>query len=146
MVEKDVNSKSDPFVVVYVRDKINSSHFNELGRTEVAKDNSYPTFAKQFKLDYYFEEEQILRFDVYDENKKGSNHLKDHDFIGTATITLGELMHEKKGTKYQKQEIRTIFVNNNSIFMQRSTKKWMVLKFWNTNWYQLYLRQPSFMH
>ena len=59
--------------------EINNTRFDEFGRTEVAKDNSYPTFAKQFKLDYYFEE-------VWDEDKKGSKRLKDHDFIGTATV------------------------------------------------------------
>eukprot|EP01083_Nonionella_stella_P054853 144768_1 len=89
---KDLNSTSDPFVVVYVRVK---NVFQELGRTEAMKDNPNPTFATQFKMDYYFEEQQVLRFDVYDEDKKGSQKLKDHDFIGSATMILGEIIHEK---------------------------------------------------
>eukprot|EP00484_Ammonia_sp_Unknown_P030953 CAMPEP_0197025690 /NCGR_PEP_ID=MMETSP1384-20130603/5939_1 /TAXON_ID=29189 /ORGANISM="Ammonia sp." /LENGTH=632 /DNA_ID=CAMNT_0042454251 /DNA_START=65 /DNA_END=1963 /DNA_ORIENTATION=+ len=93
LVTKDFNSKSDPFVVVYCRDS-KSNNWTEIGRTEVQKDNEYPEFAKQFKLDYFFEEEQLLRFDVFDEDKKGSQKLKDHDFIGSATVVLGELMHE----------------------------------------------------
>eukprot|EP01084_Bolivina_argentea_P024000 44804_1 len=92
LVQKDFNSKSDPFVVVYMR---KNGRFNELGRTECITDNENPSFATQFKMDYYFEEEQILRFDVFDEDKKGSKKLKDHDFIGSATMILGEIIHEK---------------------------------------------------
>ena len=92
LVQKDFNSKSDPFVVVYIRDR--KSNFVELGRTEVIKDNGFPNFATQFKLDYYFEEEQVLRFDVWDEDKVGSPKLKDHDFIGSCTMILGEIIHE----------------------------------------------------
>merc|ERR1712113_625120 len=67
LVQKDFNSESDPFVVIFIRDK--NGRFNEMGRTEVIKDNANPSFATQFKMHYYFEEEQILRFDVYDEDK-----------------------------------------------------------------------------
>jgi len=93
LVQKDFNSQSDPFVVLSIRDRRGS--FNEIGRTETIQDDPYPKFATQFKLDYYFEEEQVLRFDVYDEDKKGSPHLRDHDFIGSCTLILGELLHEK---------------------------------------------------
>eukprot|EP01084_Bolivina_argentea_P024001 44805_1 len=92
LVKKDFDSESDPFCVVYIR---KNNHFEEIGRTETVKDNEYPEFATQFKMDYYFEEEQILRFDVFDEDKKGSKKLKDHDFIGSATMILGEIIHEK---------------------------------------------------
>ena len=100
LIQKDFNSKSDPFCVAYIRNR--QGNFDELGRTEVLKDNEYPEFATQFKLDYYFEEEQVLRFDVYDEDKKGSQKLKDHDFIGSTTIILGELIHEKGQTLSKK--------------------------------------------
>eukprot|EP01083_Nonionella_stella_P029949 82269_1 len=93
LVQKDFNSKSDPFVVVYIRKK--NAKFEELGRTETIQDNADPVFATQFKLDYYFEEEQVLRLDVYDEDKKGSKKLKDHDFIGSTSMVLGEIIHEK---------------------------------------------------
>eukprot|EP01084_Bolivina_argentea_P033494 61941_1 len=93
IIKKDLNSKSDPFVVVYIKSN-KSGRFEELGRTEVIYDNHYPSFSKQFRLDYYFEEEQILRFDVYDEDKKGSHRLKDHDILGSCTMSLGEIVHE----------------------------------------------------
>ncbi len=66
----------------------------EIGRTEVIYDNHFPKFTKQFRLDYFFEEEQILRFDVFDEDKKGSNKLKDHDILGSCTMVIGEIVHE----------------------------------------------------
>lgn len=92
LIGKDRNSKSDPFIVVSL--KQNGKSFVEIGRTEVVQDNHFPSFAKQFKLDYYFEEEQILRFDVYDEDVRNSNKLKDHDFIGSCSMELGEIVHE----------------------------------------------------
>jgi len=93
LIKKDVNSKSDPFVVVYIKSSQNNQ-FQELGRTEVIYDNHYPKFSKQFRLDYFFEEEQVLRFDVYDEDKKGSQKLKDHDILGSCTMVVGEIVHE----------------------------------------------------
>lgn len=78
IIKKDFNSNSDPFVVVYLRSS-NNQVFREIGRTEVIYDNHFPKFSKQFRLDYYFEQDQTLRFDVFDEDKKGSSKLKDHD-------------------------------------------------------------------
>merc|ERR1719242_1904102 len=100
LVQKDLNSKSDPFVVVYIRGR--NGAFAEIGRTEAIKDNAFPVFATQFKMDYYFEEEQVIRLDVFDEDKKGSKKLKDHDFIGSATMVLGEIVHETGMTMSKK--------------------------------------------
>eukprot|EP01084_Bolivina_argentea_P057865 105680_1 len=93
LIKKDTQSKSDPFVVVYIKDS-KTKHWMEIGRTEVIYDNHFPKFTKQFRLDYFFEEEQILRFDVFDEDKKGSNKLKDHDILGSCTMVIGEIVHE----------------------------------------------------
>ena len=100
LVKKDANSKSDPFVVVYIKDS-KTKHWMELGRTEVIYDNHFPKFTKQFRLDYFFEEEQVLRFDVFDEDKKGSQKLKDHDILGSCTMVIGELVHEPGMTNLQ---------------------------------------------
>ena len=119
LAKKDTHSKSDPFVVVYIKDS-KTKHWMELGRTEVIYDNHFPkcmhndifnlylsfvcyrllfplsvnSVTKQFRLDYFFEEEQILRFDVFDEDKKGSSKLKDHDILGSCTMVVGEIVHE----------------------------------------------------
>ncbi|ETO31426.1 hypothetical protein RFI_05692 [Reticulomyxa filosa] len=91
LVSKDLLSKSDPFVVVYMKTQ-RTGRFEEVGRTETVKDSHYPKFAKEFLLDYFFEEEQELRFDVYDEDKSSKN-LKDHDFLGSCHMVVGELVH-----------------------------------------------------
>eukprot|EP01084_Bolivina_argentea_P057863 105676_1 len=93
IIKTDITSNSDPFVVVSLKSS-KQNQFFEIGRTEVIYDNHYPKFSKQFRLDYYFEEEQILRFDAYDEDKKGSKHLKDHDILGSCSMRLGEIIHE----------------------------------------------------
>ena len=59
--KKDVFSKSDPFVVVYLKE--NQGRFNEIGRSEVIYNNHFPKFSKSFKIEYKFEEEQYVRFD-----------------------------------------------------------------------------------
>jgi len=91
LVQKDFASKSDPFVVIYLK---SNDKFKEIGRTEVIYDNHDPNFSQQFRLDYYFEQQQILRFDVFDEDKKGSQKLSDHDVLGSCTMNLGEIVHE----------------------------------------------------
>eukprot|EP01083_Nonionella_stella_P083738 231606_1 len=94
IIQLDLLSKSDPFVVVYLKSSTKKS-FEEIGRTEVIHDNHFPEFTKPFVLDYYFEEEQMLRFDAYDEDKKGSQQLDDHQIIGSCTMPLGEIIHEQ---------------------------------------------------
>ncbi len=42
-----------------------SNFILQIGRTEVVKDNQNPHFVKAFEIEYYFEEVQRLRFDVY---------------------------------------------------------------------------------
>jgi len=65
---------------------------HEIGRTEVVYDTQNPDFATTFKVDYHFEENQMLTIKVFDEDKKGSKDLRDHDYAGMITITLGQLM------------------------------------------------------
>ena len=39
----------------------------------------------------------IFLFEVWDEDKKGSRDMKDHELQGVATFSLGELMASKQG-------------------------------------------------
>lgn len=53
-------------------------------------DSLHPDFVKSTQLDYYFEEVQTLKFDIYDiDNVNGS--LNEQDFLGTYTTTLGHI-------------------------------------------------------
>ena len=47
----------------------------EVGRTEVIMDNLNPEFVKPIEVDFFFEEEQTLRFDVYDQDDATNDKL-----------------------------------------------------------------------
>ena len=47
-------------------------------------------------LDYRFETQQKLKFEVYDSDS-GSTTLADHDFIGQVCTTLGEIVGASSG-------------------------------------------------
>ncbi|CAH2221538.1 copine-5 isoform X2 [Pelobates cultripes] len=61
------------------------------GRTEVIDNSLNPDFVRKFILDYFFEEKQNLRFDLYDVDSK-SPDLSKHDFLGQCFCTLGEIV------------------------------------------------------
>ena len=61
--DADVFSKSDPMVVMYVN---NLGGWVEHGRTEIIWDNLNPEFANKFVIDYHFETQQKLKFEVHD--------------------------------------------------------------------------------
>merc|ERR1719474_625005 len=87
----DINSPSDPFVVVSQKNE-KTGRFAELLKTEIVMDNNDPEFTKQIHIDYHFEEVQILRLDVYDADSKNINKLSDHDYIGHCEFVLGDLV------------------------------------------------------
>lgn len=57
------------------------------------KSNLNPVFAKVLMLDYYFEEVQKLRFEVYDIHGTHSIGTRDDDFLGGMECTLGQVRH-----------------------------------------------------
>uniref|UniRef100_A0A671W5F0 Copine Vb n=1 Tax=Sparus aurata TaxID=8175 RepID=A0A671W5F0_SPAAU len=73
LLDKDTFSKSDPC------------------ETEVIDNTLNPDFVRKYILDYFFEEKQSLRFDLYDVDSK-SPDLSKHDFLGQMFCTLGEIV------------------------------------------------------
>mmetsp|Transcript_15399 Transcript_15399/g.33135 ORF Transcript_15399/g.33135 Transcript_15399/m.33135 type:complete len:582 (-) Transcript_15399:468-2213(-) len=119
LMNKDIGSLSDPFVVVYVSDAMTQSlqaravgskmthtlsnkrivdGYKELGRTEVIKNNLNPNFSKRVEVEYFFEERQDLLFAVYDQDSN-SDVLELHDSLGIARTTLGEVVSASKEWK-----------------------------------------------
>ncbi|KAM6925096.1 copine-5-like [Xenentodon cancila] len=90
LLDRDTFSKSDPLVVLYTQG-VESKQWREFGRTEVIKNTLNPDFVRKYILDYFFEEKQNLRFDVYDIDSK-SPDLGKHDFLGQVHCTLGEIV------------------------------------------------------
>ncbi|XP_046725850.1 copine-9 isoform X2 [Silurus meridionalis] len=91
LLDVDTFSKSDPVVVLYVQG-IGTKEWREFGRTEMIENTLNPDFVRKFVLDYFFEEKQNLRFDVYNVDSRSSNISKHKSFLGQTFCTLGEII------------------------------------------------------
>ncbi|XP_012938901.1 copine-8 [Aplysia californica] len=100
LTDNDVFSKSDPMCVLKIIDP-KSRQTHEIGRTETIKDNLNPDFVKKFIVDYFFEERQIIKFEVYDIDST-SSRLQDHDFLGRMECSLGELV-SAPGSRFERR-------------------------------------------
>lgn len=87
--DTDTFSKSDPYVEV--SEKSRDGQWALQGFTEIIDNNLNPDFVKNFELNYLFEEQQYLKFRVFDSND-GKISQKNRDFIGEADCTLGEII------------------------------------------------------
>ena len=81
-----------PFVVV--KHKHNDK---EIGRTEISYDSHSPNFIKSISLDYFFEHEQELKFDVFLQIENGPN--KAPYFLGSCVMNLKAIV-DAPGTDY----------------------------------------------
>ncbi|KAG9483523.1 copine-9 isoform X1 [Eleutherodactylus coqui] len=90
LLDMDTFSKSDPVVVLYIQG-VGNKEWTEFGRTEVIDNTLNPDFVRKFVLDYFFEEKQNLRFDVFNVDSRSCNISK-HDFLGQSFCTLGEVI------------------------------------------------------
>ncbi|KAG2387833.1 hypothetical protein C9374_001427 [Naegleria lovaniensis] len=90
---KDLLSKSDPCCVVKIGERQLNGDFywQDLGRTEVQKDNLNPKFTKTFIVTYKFEEIQPLKFLLYDIDN-ATVDLSDDDFLGSCEVKLSEIV------------------------------------------------------
>ncbi|KAL0171535.1 hypothetical protein M9458_031846, partial [Cirrhinus mrigala] len=58
-------------------------------RTEVIRSCINPTFSKVFTQDFYFEEIQRLRYELYDISSS-HNGMREVDCLGAMECTLGQ--------------------------------------------------------
>ncbi|XP_061167969.1 copine-8-like isoform X2 [Saccostrea echinata] len=93
--DKDAFSKSDPMCVLYIKDARTGS-YQEFGRTEMIKDTLNPDFVHKFVMNYYFEESQKLKFEIYDVDSP-KQALSGHDFLGRLECSLGEIVGASSG-------------------------------------------------
>ncbi|XP_062569286.1 copine-3-like [Saccostrea cucullata] len=88
--KKDEFSKSDPCAAIYMLNR-KSQKWEELGRTELIKNCHDPKFTRAFKVDYFFEEVQKVKVEVYDLDNETAT-LEDDDFLGKIECNLGEIV------------------------------------------------------
>ncbi|XP_023252325.1 copine-4-like isoform X1 [Seriola lalandi dorsalis] len=93
--DRDALSKPDPCIVLNMQ---SHGQWMEVDRTEVIRSCVNPTYSKVFTLDFYFEEVQRLRFELYDINSS-HNGLKEADFLGWVECTLGQIISQRKLSK-----------------------------------------------
>ena len=72
---------------------INYQKWNELGRTEISY-NYNPRFMKSFILNFIFEEEQILRFNIY-KSVNDETLLIKNNLLGCTSFKLSEVIKAK---------------------------------------------------
>uniref|UniRef100_A0A672UC52 C2 domain-containing protein n=1 Tax=Strigops habroptila TaxID=2489341 RepID=A0A672UC52_STRHB len=88
LLDRDTLNKSDPCVLLLMQSQ---GQWTEVDRSEVIKSNLNPVFAKIFTVDYYFEEVQKLRFEVYDSHGHAGVGTHDDDFLGGMECTVGQV-------------------------------------------------------
>lgn len=62
-----------------------------MDRTEVISSCGNPSFSKVFTLDFYFEERQRLRFELFDIYSGGLYGVKHEAFLGFVECNLGQV-------------------------------------------------------
>ena len=93
LLDMDYFSKSDPLCVVYIKrtSYAGQKYWKEIARTECIDNNLNPDFVTKINIEYIFEEQQFMKFEVYDMDSD-SKDLACHDFIGSAECTLGQIV------------------------------------------------------
>lgn len=94
LIGSDVLSKSDPMCVTYIQ-PFGTTRWLEYHRTETIPDNHDPDFVSKVIIQYKFEEQQPLKFEIYDIDTNSTN-LENHDFLGSAVCNLGQIISNGK--------------------------------------------------
>ena len=89
LVDLDLVTVSDPEVHVYMKNSNDASYYL-IGKTEMILNNLNPDFTTTFNIDFYFEKQQYLKFQVYDVDDNGLEH------IGDCETTISKIMGAKR--------------------------------------------------
>lgn len=85
-------SKSDPFAVMFLKSE-HETTWQCLGRTETIWNNLNPDFLKFFRVNYYFEKNQFVRFEIYEQDDDDN-----HELIGYYECALNKILTANKQT------------------------------------------------
>lgn len=88
--DTDYFSKSDPMCVVYLKNAL-TERWDFYKRTEVIDNNLNPDFVTKIEIEYHFEQQQMLKFELYDVDTKNLSNLEEHDFLGFCISSLGQV-------------------------------------------------------
>ena len=82
----------DPFVVTY---EMKGGNWEEISRSEICWNTTDPNWCQTVKLDYFFEMNQPIRFEIYDakdEHESCRNILHRLDFLGGFETVISDLV------------------------------------------------------
>uniref|UniRef100_A0A914UZ32 C2 domain-containing protein n=1 Tax=Plectus sambesii TaxID=2011161 RepID=A0A914UZ32_9BILA len=117
--DRDVTSRSDPICVVHISE-YEQGPWTFVGRSERVVNSLNPEFLTKFQVNYFFEKTQYLKFELYDVDNDYAKYSY-HDFLGSAIITLGEIVGAFGSTVHKKLTFREkdnfLFKNNGSIIV-----------------------------
>ncbi|XVF54789.1 hypothetical protein PTKIN_Ptkin05aG0209800 [Pterospermum kingtungense] len=94
--DRDVFSKSDPMLVLYVKER--DGAITEVFRTEVVLNSLSPTWIAKYTITYHFEVVQTLLFHVFDVDTQYHNvevkmlKLEEQQSLGEASCALSEIV------------------------------------------------------
>ncbi|KAL4296469.1 hypothetical protein GQ457_12G006610 [Hibiscus cannabinus] len=94
--DRDVFSKSDPMLVIYIKERDGS--VTEVFRTEVVLNSLNPTWITKYTITYHFEAVQTLLFHVFDVDSQFQNvevkmlKLEEQQSLGEASCALSEIV------------------------------------------------------
>ena len=91
----DKGSNSDPFVVLYAETMAGDQY---IGRTDTVIDSLNPDFVHGIEVDFYFEEEQRFRFDLYDQDDATQDDLQFQDKIGSFRFRIADVISRRDQT------------------------------------------------
>jgi Ca2+-dependent lipid-binding protein len=83
LINLDMTSLTDPLVKVFVREDKNKQ-WAILGQTEVQQNTLNPNFTKSICVNYFFEKQQIVKFEVRDDDSGDGEQL-----VGLCEVPLG---------------------------------------------------------
>jgi hypothetical protein len=72
-------------------------------------DNLNPTFAKKFIVEYFFEESQELKFEIYDSDSS-SPDLSRHDYVGYFITSLGSIVSAPGQNVTEKIKTKAVYL------------------------------------
>jgi len=98
----DQSTPSNPFVVMFhwALTEQDKGKWIRIGNTGIWKDNRRPKWVNSVRTEFFFEQLQSLRFEVYHADQGDLKTLTYHDFIGSCSANLGELCHAVKSRKW----------------------------------------------
>mmetsp|Transcript_807 Transcript_807/g.1443 ORF Transcript_807/g.1443 Transcript_807/m.1443 type:complete len:131 (-) Transcript_807:57-449(-) len=95
----DLTSLTDPMVKVWLREEKNPD-WTFHGQTEIIKNNLDPDFKESFTLSYYFEKQQLIKFEVYNEDNDNQ-----FEIVGIHETTFAKIMSAPKQILSAKLEL-----------------------------------------